>query len=621
MIVDPVDYKRDKKKSFPSWVIFYSILIYVFTNCAKVGSPTGGLKDETPPEVTESIPENKTTHYKSNEIEITFSEFIVLKNLNEELVISPPMKERPITRIRNKTLVIDLNNDLKDSTTYTLNFGNAIADNNEGNLLPDYEFVFSTGSVIDSLSVTGKAISAINLKPEKEKIAIMLYDNLNDSAPYYDLPMYITKTSPAGIFAINNIRPDTFKLFALKDANNNLKFDIPDEMIAFGDTAIIVSPERVQKINFVKDSSQLKVKTKSPEKKPRARADTVAQDTVKFLGKKLHAVNADLFLFTEEDMRQNIVSKARERRELLTFVFNRPLFDSIRLTPLNFTATKWYLQDLSLNKDSARFWITDPAVIKKDTLSLALTYTTTDSASNFISRTDTILLRFREKESKSISGRRGKVKETSPDSLFLELSFNIRNQSVAELNQSMLIFSPSPVSSFDIRKFSLTRFEDTLQYRQEIKLIKDTSAMYTIRFSTDWMENSHYKMLIEPGAVTDIYNVTNDTLEIVFRTQKTEYYGKILLSFDGREFPVIIQALDEKENKIAEQYLNEKGSVLFDYLSPKKYRLKAIADRNENKKWDTGNYLRHIQPERVFYYPASIDVRSNWDVEINWNID
>ncbi|MBN2273181.1 MAG: Ig-like domain-containing protein [Bacteroidales bacterium] len=621
MMVNPVDYSKRKSRSYLKSILIFYGFISVFTSCAKVGSPTGGPKDENPPAVIACSPENGAVNNKTKDIEITFDEFIVLKNLNEELVISPPLKEKPITRIRSKTLVIDLNNNPADSTTYTLNFGNAIADNNEGNLLPDYEFVFSTGPFIDSLSVTGTAVNAFNLKPEKEKVFVMLYDNLGDSAPYLELPAYITKTGTNGKFAINNIRPDTFRLFALKDVNNNLKFDIPDEMIAFGDSAIIVSPENVQKINFVKDSALLKPVQKATDKEKGAAADTIAADSVSFKGKELYAVNADLFLFVEEDMRQGIIEKERESRELLTFVFNRTLFDSIQLIPLNFTAENWYLKDISQNKDTASFWITDSTLIKLDTLSLAVSYSTTDSALNFVTRTDTITFLYRIKEDKSKPGR--KTKETLPDqdSLLISLSANIRNQSVANLNQSILIISPRPVSSYDIHKFSLYRFEDTLQYSQPVKFAEDTSALYTVKFSTDWTENTAYRLLVEPGAVTDIYGATNDTFEISFRTQKGDYYGRIMLSLKSREFPVIVQLTDEKENRIAEKSITKDEVVTFDFLSPKKYRFKAVIDKNGNRKWDTGNYLKHIQPEKVINYPGLMDVRSNWDVEISWSLD
>jgi hypothetical protein len=621
MIADPVFPPCANRKPLPVTVAFCCFLFTVFTQCAKVGSPTGGPKDEKPPQVTESNPLNKQTNWSSKEIEISFDEFIALKNLNDELIVSPPLKEKPVVRIRNKTLVIDLKEDPRDSTTYTLNFGNAIADNNEGNLIPDYEFVFSTGPVLDSLSLTGVAVNAYTLLPEKEKVAVMLFDNLCDSAPYKDLPLYFTRTSPEGKFAINNIRPDTFRLFALKDANNNLKFDVPDEMIAYSDSTIILSPERVRKVSFIKDSSLLKPKINTAAKKTLIRSDSVAHDTLKTAARELYALNTSLFLFSEEDLRQNIVSKEREQPELLTFAFSRPLFDSLRIIPLDFRADRWYLQDLSMNRDTARFWITDTTLIKRDTLTLAVAYTTIDSAKNFITRTDTVMMRYREKAVKTVLGRKKKDKEPEADENFLSLTVNLRPRAVIDLNLILRFASPCPVDSVDVQKFSLTRFEDSLQYPQKMDRIQDSSALYSVKFAVPWMESTSYNLFVEPGAIHDIYGKANDTVEIAFQTREIDYYGKIILSPEGSVFPMIIQLLDEKETLLSEKFLDENGTVTFDYLAPRKYRLKAIADGNKNKKWDSGNYLGRVQPEKVYYYPGTLDVRSNWDLDITWNLN
>ena len=621
MIADTPFYALCKRKPFRVTVAFCCILVTLLTQCAKVGSPTGGLKDEKPPEVTESKPLNYEKNWLSPEIEITFDEFIALKNLNDELIISPPLKEKPVTRMRSKTLVIDLKEKLRDSTTYTLNFGNAITDNNEGNVLPDFEFVFSTGPVMDSLSLAGVALNAFSLSPEKDKVSVMLFDNLCDSAPYKDIPLYYTRTSPEGKFSINNIRPDTFRLFALKDVNNNLKFDLPDEMIGYCDTTIIISPERVEKIRFVKDSSLFKPKSKTPGKKTEAPPDSVTHDTLKTAGKELYAVKTSLFLFTEEDMRQNIVSKERDQRELFTFVFSRPLFDSIRIAPVDFTADHWFLQDISMNKDTVRYWITDTTLIKRDTLSVTVAYTTIDSAKNFITRTDTVMLRFREKSTKTGLGRKMKENEPGGDKNVLPLAVNLRPRAVIDLNTDLRFTSPRPVASCDIAKFSVTRMEDSLEFPQKINRINDSSALYSVRFAVPWMESASYRLFVEPGAITDLYGKTNDTLIIAFQTRESDYYGQIFLSPESPAFPLIIQLLDEKETKLAEKFISESGTITFDYLAPKKYRLKAIADGNNNKKWDTGNYLNRVQPEKIFYYPGTIDVRSGWDLDITWSLD
>ncbi len=179
--------------------LLFAACIFVYS-CAKVGSPSGGAKDEEPPKIVKSIPLNYSTGFSSKKIELTFDEFIQLKNIQQELITSPPLDEMPVTKLKGKSLVIELNNELKENTTYTLYFGNAIVDNNEGNPIPNFEFVFSTGAHVDSLSVTGKLVNAFNLQPEKDPVYIMLYDNLNDSAPYLEIPAFIGKTRDVGSF-------------------------------------------------------------------------------------------------------------------------------------------------------------------------------------------------------------------------------------------------------------------------------------------------------------------------------------------------------------------------------------------------------------------------------------
>ncbi len=195
-------------------------LIMLVQGCAKVGTPTGGPKDITPPRYVSGEPENRSTHFQGKEISFQFNEFIQLKDLNRELLVSPPLKVKPDVRLRDKSIKINLKNELLPNTTYTLNFGNSISDLNEGNPLPDFEYVFSTGDEIDSLSVAGRAVNAFDhLSLKDQVIMVMLYNNLADSAPLRKIPRYIGRASKDGLFTINNIQPDTFRLIAINDVN------------------------------------------------------------------------------------------------------------------------------------------------------------------------------------------------------------------------------------------------------------------------------------------------------------------------------------------------------------------------------------------------------------------
>jgi hypothetical protein len=604
-------------------LLYITAVLSVIYGCAKVGSPTGGAKDETPPEIIESKPVNYSTNFNSKRIEITFDEYIQLKNIQQELLISPPLKERSENRLRGKSLIVDLNNELKENTTYTLNFGNAITDNNEGNVLANYEFVFSTGDHVDSMSVTGKLVNAFNLKPEEDPVLIMLYENLADSAPYIDIPSFIGKTNKDGSFAVNNIKADTLRIFALKDANSNLLFDASNEKIAFIDSSFILSPELIETTLYYLADSLLPADSIDEDLKLRGFViDSISGDTVQIEEKLKYALHVNLFLFQEENIYQYLTTKERETREKLVFGFKRPLYDSLEIFPLNFAhGNEWFIKEKSVSNDTIIYWIKDSLIINIDTLSLQLKYTVVDTLNNFVTQVDTINLRYREQRQKKPASRKSKEEEDAGDKgSYLELPLNIAPRATVDLNKTIWISPDKPVASFDPSLIKLYKLEDTLEINQPFALIRDTMRLRKFKITTAWEERMNYRLLIEPGAFTDIYGLSNDTVLMKFSTQKSDYYGALILTAEDVESPLIIQLLNENENLVREKHISENSIIRFDYLEPKKYLLKIIYDDNDNCKWDTGNYLKKIQPEKVKYYPGEINVRSNWDVEIVWKL-
>jgi hypothetical protein len=594
--------------------------LFIAPGCAKVGSPTGGPKDITPPKIVESKPGNYSTNFSSKRIEITFDEFVQLKNIYNELIISPPLKERPENKLKGKSLVVDLNNELKENTTYTLNFGNAIADNNEGNVLANFEFVISTGDYVDSLSVTGKLVNAFNLKPEKDPVFIMLHENLKDSAPYFEIPSYIGKTNKDGTFAINNIKADTFRIFALKDANLNLLFDA-NEKIAFVDSSFVISPELIETTCYYLADSLLPADSTAADLKLRGFAiDSITGDTLKVEEKLKYALHVNLFLFQEENIYQYLIAKERETREKLVFAFKRPLYDSLVIEPLNFDYGRdWFIKEKSVNNDTIIYWITDSLISNIDTVSLKLKYTVVDTVNNYVTQTDTINLKYREQKSKKQPVRKTREDQnTEEKDKYLNLTFNVAKRATVDLNKSIWISSDKPVATYNSSLIKLYKLEDTLELVQPFTFIKDSVRLRKFKLTTQWEERMNYKLLIEPGAFTDIYGLSNDTVLINFATQRADYYGALILTAENVVSPLIIQLLGENESLVKEKYVSQNSIITFDYLEPKKYLLKIIYDDNNNRHWDTGNYLRKIQPEKVKYYTGDINVRSNWDVEIAW---
>lgn len=607
------------------------LILLVFRDCAKIGSPMGGPKDETPPKVVKSTPDNYSIKFSNKRIEIEFDEYIQLKNINQELVVSPPQKEKPVVRLKNKVMLIDLKETLHDSTTYTLNFGQAIVDNNESNLLENYQFVFSTGTFIDSLGISGLILNAFDLKPSEEPITIMLYDKFYDSIPYQSIPMYIGKSTKKGYFEINNVKSDTFKIFALKDKNYNLIYDLADEEIAFIDTTIILSAELIR--NFL-DSIKINQDSLKSDSLINAEAgrmvmslvdtlakdtlagDTLIQDTITFPKREKYSVSFELFFFKEDNKPQYLSGTSRKNQKRMEFYFNRPLIDSLHVEPLNFSCNhNWFVLEENINRDTLYYWIKDSLIFKQDTLRMHLKYLVTDSVLNYIPYDDTVSLVFTKEIAKS-----RKKQETEQEKENLALMTGIRSGGTQDIYKVISIIPEYPVIGTDISKISLFKTEDTLKYPRVFTLQQDSLYLRKYLLNHDWEEEMNYRLFIKPGAFTDIYGLYNDTIDISFRTQSIDHYGKLILTMLNVDQEILIQLLNEKDQviKINTQY--ETNPVEFTWLEPGKYKLKVIFDINANDKWDTGRYLSKLQPERVQFYSGEVNVRANWDLEITWDL-
>ncbi|KPK87816.1 MAG: hypothetical protein AMS27_01465 [Bacteroides sp. SM23_62_1] len=579
------------------------------------------MKDEIPPRVVKENPVNYSVEFDQDRIEIEFDEFIQLMNINQELMISPPMKEKPLVRIRKKSILIDLDEQLYDSTTYTLNFGQAIVDNNEGNPLENYEFVFSTGTYIDSLGVSGIILNAFNLQPSKEPIYIMLYDVDSDSVPYLEIPLYVGRASSEGSFYIHNIRPDTFKVFALKDINSNFLYDNKDEMIAFMDTTFILSAELIDK--FL-DSIQINNDTLTLDSLNITGNDTLmadSQDTLAITPKRDYSLFFDLYFFQEDFIPQYLSDFQRTDPRKIEFYFNRPLKDTLKIEPLNFAPdTNWYIHENFVMGDTLFYWIKDSSIYNLDSLQLHLNYLVTDSAFNYVPFDDTVYMVYKQE----VSRRRGMRREDEQEELkeeILGLSLNVRKGARHDIYKKIKITPDHPISFIDQTKIQLFFREDTNELPRDFKMIYDPRYLRNYCLEHTWEEGMNYRLFIEPGAFTDIYGMVNDTIDLSFNIQSLDHYSKIILMMEDVHQQTIIQLLDDNERLIAEKIQDQDGSIEFPFLEPVKYKIKVIFDENRNGKWDTGRYLDKIQPEKVKYYSGTIELRANWDLELTWSLE
>lgn len=566
-----------------NFVILFGISLFIFS-CANMGMPEGGPKDISPPEIVESIPENYSKQFKSKSIKITFDEFIVLKNINQALIISPPLDEKPEIKLKGKTIIIEFNSEFLENTTYSLNFGNAIVDNNEGNVLKNFNYVFSTGDIIDSLSISGTLINSFTGKAE-EDVLIMAYTNLSDSTPLTERPIYIARSLKDGSYTLNNLKDTTYKIFALKDANNNFIFDQPNEEIAFSDTAIKPFVTTIESIDTL-------------------HIDSLDFDTI--IRKTEHIYypnNIKLSLFEQETFKQYLKGFSRPEKAELVIVFNEPLTDSLDLKAINFSFDN-IIHDYHSKSDSIKLWINDSSIYNIDTLVANLTYPRTDSLSNIY--TDSKLIKF------------GYKRKESPKKLKLQTNIYPKNKRKLDLNKNVIISFNRPIKTIDTSRISFLIKEDSLFIPYKYSIIKDTLDLKTYNILFELQENKSYSLSVNDSAFLDITDIYNDSLGRNFTTKSIENYGIIILNLKDTSRNGIIQLFDSKNKFIEEQFTSKSSKISFKFLKPGGYKFKYINDQNNNKKWDSGIYINKLQPEKIDLYNLEIKVKSNWEMEIDW---
>ena len=594
-----------KKSCFYILCFIFPLL---FAYCAKMGSITGGPRDEDPPRVVSSRPANYSTDFTGNRIEITFDEFIALNNVNQALVISPPFAGKPDIRLRGKTLQIFLEGgEFRENTTYTFNFGNSIEDNNERNVLENFEFVFSTGPYLDSLSVAGTIVNSFNLRPIDDPFIIMAYDKLEDSIPIQEIPVYIGRSDKEGAFMINNMKADTFRIFALKDLNFNLLYDLPNENIAFYDSLVYLFPELLQtNIPDTAQADSILMDTNDIEKDSTIRKRDIPYSS-------LRPYFMELFFFEEDNRKQYLMDEERKEDKHIFLAFNLPVEESLQIQGLNFDSENWYYEEVNILRDTFNLWIRDQDLIKSDSLIMLLGYPGTDSLGNYMLVEDTLNLFTRQM--KQVRGKQGEQEKKQV------LTVNtIPNNTRQDLHKNILFNFNYPVEIVDTSKIFLFSIPDSLEI-SEIYAIKEDSLTLRKRYlEHPWKSQEKYRFFAEPGAFADFYGNMSDTLNINFTAQDEEYYGILQVNTSNVSCPLIVQLMDEKEVLFEERYIQADSTITFDFLRPGNYKVKYIYDTNNNGKWDTGRYLEGRQPERVEYYEGEIVIRSNWEMEIKWGM-
>ncbi len=580
------------RKLFFKIFILASVVLIVHACANKAQGPTGGPKDETPPRVMRSTPINGSLNFKKKQIEIVFDENISVEKPGELIVISPPQLKQPEIKGNAKTVSISFEDELKDSTTYTINFGNSIADLNEKNVLKDFRFAFATGNQIDTLQISGKLVNAEDLNPVSG-ILVGIHAADNDSAIFKTPFIRIGRTDENGHFSIDNMKPGKYKVFALGDVSKDNIYQ-PGEAVAFIDS--IISPSSVMEL-----------------KQDTIWKDTATVDSIRsYMGPRFLPDNLLFKLFKETKKRQYFVKSERKQAQSFSLFFNAKADSLPLIKPLNFNWDKKVLVQKNATLDTLTFWLKDSAVYKMDTLKMQMTYYKTDSLFRYVPQTDTI----------EVFERKGKVnlkakKQTQKPLEFIKVSDNASGS--FDVYSRLLFTFDAPVQTVDISKMKLKQKVDSVYKDLPLKWQQVDSTQMLYAVSHKWEPEESYMFTVDSAAIQSMYGLNNKAVKSEFRIKSLDEYSAIRIIPAQFDSLIVFQVLDNVDKVLATKPAVAKGT-LFEYLKPGEFYLRAFIDRNRNGKWDTGELSSRKQPEEVLYYPKKLTLRANWEFEETWDI-
>lgn len=585
------------------YYIFIIIAAAVMYSCANIGNPSGGPIDKTPPIFMRSNPTPNAVNVKDRKIEIFFDEIVTLKDPSTKIIVSPAQTEMPRMSALGRKVTVELVDSLLPNTTYTIDFSNSIQDNNEGNAIDNFAFAFSTGSVIDSMRVSGYVLDSRTLEP-MQSVVVGLQSNLADSAFHKEKLQRVALTNDRGQFTIRNVSPGSYHIFALTDLDRDYKFGNPTEDIAFLDSIIV------------------------PSIGSREAADTVYNDlneidTIMRATRPAYFPNDILLsMFNEDRKSQYLANNLRvdSTRISLTFAAASDTLPSLSIVGRNDVPDQWYTLERSQTNDTLTYWIRPPHLVSADTLMVATTYLRTDTASNLSWGTDTLKFTFQRQKAK----KKKKNEETDYLEQIRFMELHPLANGTQEVYAPLLLQTGTPIERYSREAFHLQRKlqNDTIFYPAEIKSIAlrdSTLSRRDLMLKVDWEPGAAYTLAVDSLAMTDIYGLQTKPLKVDFNVRKMEEYGNIVFNIPAVRDSAIVELLDGTEKIVLRAPVKSHRAELLNLL-PGKYYARLFIDRNGNGKYDTGNYDMHLQPEETVYYPGAINLKKNWDVEQTWDI-
>ena len=593
----------------------YLFTLLLFAACARMGSPDGGWYDDTPPRVVNSTPDNHGVNVKTNKITINFSEYIKLEDAQNKVIISPPQVEMPEIKASGRRIIVDLKDTLKENTTYTVDFGDAISDNNEGNPMGNYTFSFSTGDHIDTLEVSGYCLNAQNLEPIKG-LMVGLYNDFADSLFHKQPMMRVSRTNGSGYFSIKGVAPGTYRCFALQDNDGDRVFGQKSEIIGFNHDSI------------------------KPTWKMDARPDTLWLDSLHIKDivsmPYIHFLPDDVTLlcFQEPQTDRFLLKTERNTPERLGMYFTYGSDSLPRLRGLNFDEKDAFILEASQKNDTLTYWLADTTLVNQDTLEIEATYLMTDSLGALVSHTDTIAFSAKVSYAKRMKAKlkefeewqkeqEKKKKHKEPydsimpvDPLRIKLSSN----GFLDPNQRLYFETPEPLSLCDTAAIHLSMMVDSVWTDHPITLRQVAVRRYEL--AADWAIGQEYKLEIDSAAFQGLYGAVSHHTKQNIKVRTEDDYSSLVMELSGVSLTdsIVVQLMDTGDKPVRQTLADADGVAEFAYLKPGTYYVRAYIDLNGNGQWDTGVYDQDLQPEPVYYFHEKLDCRQKWDVSRKWNL-
>lgn len=600
--------------------IVIGLLATIFMGCANRGiGPQGGPRDSIPPVLVSMFPEDGTTHFSAKRIELQFDEYLQLDNVAENVLLSPPTKQPPEVRAVGKRVFVNFLDTLRDSTTYTIEFGDAICDFNEKVPIHGFSYSFSTGDFLDSLEISGRVINSADLNPISG-IVVGLHRCLDDSALSTMQFDNIAKTDSVGAFVIHNVRQGSYRIYALGDISRDYIYQ-PGEGLAFNDSVwqttldIQTISDTIWKDSIAEDSTRL--------------IDTIVSRTRIVKGPD----DVELFYFKENKTRLYFQRAYREEAHALRFLFVgkqdiQPSFRVLRPSEVDSSFrdssfvdwmpyTRW---SYCPTNDTILCWLTDSIAIKQDSLFAEVTYLKTDSVYNIQTVKDTLRCIYRApKLTEKVLATRARQAANRK----VEIKCNANGK--FGVDQPVILTMSMPLDS--LCKDSITLWEkiDTTYKPLAFDLLPLDSARLRYQIDYPWQSLGAYEIRIDSFAVVDIYGKTNKASKVQFSIRSIEEYANLAVTLERYDSSMILQVLNDKGEPLTNcqawriERDSTRATLHFKNLEPKSYYLRLFMDYNGDSLWTTGDWIQHRQPEPVYYYSKKLQFKANWDFEETWD--